>query len=391
MSSEEEEREVGSGEEESSEDEQPKKRQRIDQDYPGTQIRAKPNVIVDALRALKPEQKSAVIEMGFGSLFSLKIDDFNKKLTYWLVENFHALSSELVFEDGRRIHLDREDVGRLLGFPDGDIVIEKKKKSGKCALYEEWKTMFPNFHKVTTGDLAFRMMQCVDGGLWFRRHFVTLVDDVLIGNLLSGYINPLILNCLDDVSKIREFNWWDYTLNTLLSKRLKWGETNKYEFNGPASLLTVGVLARDVPRTLRHLLHGRWKRLRKEFVKSSYGGFGGDMWRLHTLVRFHCNLGWRDWSSTKGNRYIAKIKSRIACLASDVVEIISLIRDAPSEVTEVPEFSEIGVLAKNLICHKTGHEGTRGGDDVVGSESSVKLLEQPRKYCSARRRWKRYM
>ncbi|KAK6147751.1 hypothetical protein DH2020_018663 [Rehmannia glutinosa] len=177
--------------------------------------------------------------MGFGSLFSLKIDDYNKKVTYWLVENFNALSSELVFEDGRHIHLEREDVGRVLGFPDGDIVIEKKRKSGKCALYDEWKTMFPNFHKVTSGDLAVRMMQCVDGGDWFRRHFITLVDSVLIGNLQSGYINPLILNCLDDVSKIREFNWWDYTLNTLISKRVKWDETNKYEFNGPILLLTV--------------------------------------------------------------------------------------------------------------------------------------------------------
>ncbi|KAK6131732.1 hypothetical protein DH2020_034529 [Rehmannia glutinosa] len=397
MSSEEEGREVGSGEEESSEDEQPRKRQRIDQDYPGTQIRAKPKVIVDVLSALKPALKSAVIEMGFGSLFSLKIDDFNKKLTYWLVENFNALSSELVFEDGRRIHLEREDVGRVLGFPDGDIVIEKKKKSGKCALYDEWKTMFPNFHKVTAGDLAVRMMQCVDGGDWFRRHFVTLVDSVLIGNLQSGYINPLILNRLDDVSKIREFNWWDYTLNTLLSKRVKWDETNKYEFNGPVLLLTVfyldrvSVLGRDVPRTLPAF--APWtmekvkKRIRKEFL---HGGFGQGYVeapyvgvvplqpRLEGLVADQGKQSFLPGTSSAGGGgrlvfwqgYIAKIKSRISCLASDVVEIISLIRDAPSEVTEVPEFSEIGVVAKNLICYKTVHaEGTRGGDDVVGSES----------------------
>ncbi|KAK6126968.1 hypothetical protein DH2020_039287 [Rehmannia glutinosa] len=331
MSSEEEEREVGSGEEESSEDEQPKKRQKIDQDYPGTQIRAKPKVIVDALAALKPAQKSAVIEMGFGSLFSLKIDDFNKKLTYWLVENFNALSSELVFKDGRRIHLEREDVGRVLGFPDGDIVIEKKIKSGKCALYDEWKTMFPNFRKVTAGDLAVRMMQCVDGGDWFRRHFVTLVDSVFY---------------LDRVS----------------------------------------VLGRDVPRTLPAF--ASWtmekvkRRIRKEFL---HGGFGQGYVeapyvgvvplqpRLEGLVVDQGKQSFLPGSSSAGGGgqgYIAKIKSRIACFASDVVEIISLIRDAPPEVTEAPEFSEIGVLAKNLICYKTVHvEGTRGGDDVVGSES----------------------
>ncbi|KAK6146381.1 hypothetical protein DH2020_020250 [Rehmannia glutinosa] len=399
MASKEQKRHVDSSEGESGGDNQLSKRQRIDKLNPRAQRRSKPKVLVDTLASLKPSQKIAVVEMGFGSLLSLKIEDFNKKLTYWLVENFNALSSELVLDDGRRIHIETEDVGRVLGFPNGDVVIEQKKKSGQCALYDQWRTMFgKNNSKVTAGELAAKMIECVDGGDWFRRHFVTLVASVIIGNLQCGYINPLILNCLDDVSKIREFNWWDYTLNTLIYKRVKWDETNKIEFNGPVLFLTVFYLdrvsvlwrgvPRGVPRTLPTFASWTMEKVKKRIsIELDLGGFGqgymdgpyvdGASLQLQTegLV-----VSKEKQSSLPGPSNILGKLSQ-ACLASDVVEIISLIQDAPSDVVLEPKFSEIGVVAKNLICHKTVQvEDTRVGEDPVGSESqqteNIALLEK---------------
>nr|GMD70675.1 Peptidase C48, SUMO/Sentrin/Ubl1 [Ipomoea batatas] len=80
-----------------------------------------------ASSVLAVRQTAAIIEMGFASLFHLQIDNLPTRMGYWLVENYNPIprNSTLYLADGTRVSITKEDVQLVLGFPRGDLKIEK--------------------------------------------------------------------------------------------------------------------------------------------------------------------------------------------------------------------------------------------------------------------------
>ncbi|KAK6158326.1 hypothetical protein DH2020_005640 [Rehmannia glutinosa] len=202
--------------------------------YTTLSTRSNPRVLVNALGNLSPAQIDAIVDMGFGSLLSLSIVDFPTQLMYWLVANFNPASSELLLDSMRRIRIEPNDVQRVLGFPNGQQPIVKKTKSETCDLYTGWPAMFGREdYKVTPKQVADKMLSFVDGGDWFRRMFLILVEYLIIGNFSSAYVYPHLLKSLVDVRNVRNLAWCEHTLTTLVEKRAAWSPEDNTEFNGP--------------------------------------------------------------------------------------------------------------------------------------------------------------
>ncbi|KAK6138881.1 hypothetical protein DH2020_027373 [Rehmannia glutinosa] len=172
--------------------------------------------------------------MGFGSLLPFSIVDFPSQLMFWLVANFNPTSSELLLDSFRRIRIELIDVQRVLGFLNGQEAVVKKTKSESCDLYNGWPAMFEREdYRVTTKQVANKMRIFVDGGDWFSRLFLILVEYLIIGNFSTGYVYPHLLKSLEDIRNVRNLAWCEHTLATLVEKRAGWSPEKIPNLMGP--------------------------------------------------------------------------------------------------------------------------------------------------------------
>nr|GMC46610.1 ulp1 protease family, C-terminal catalytic domain-containing protein [Ipomoea batatas] len=137
--------------------------------------------------------------MDFASLFHLQIDNLPTRMGYWLDQNYNPRNSTLYLADGTGVSITEQDVQLVLGFPRGDIKIEKWSRAHSTDLLEEWKG---------------------------------LVDKSARGYLYSDVIKAM-LSCEDgDVDQIKNLNWCDYVLRSLMDSQLAWAKSSKALFTG---------------------------------------------------------------------------------------------------------------------------------------------------------------
>lgn len=212
--------------------------------YPKLSTRTSPYSLVKAFQEMNKSQKNAVINLGFGHIMKLLITDIPSRLAYWVVDNFDARSCQLILGTGDRITVDYLDVHRVFGFPMGGVTIDIPEKNPKCDLLVEWTGMFGS-GKPSIGqkDIVKKMLEDLEGGEWFKRHFVILLVSSLIENTSHGYVTPNIMAYLDDVSKIKDMDWCKYTLECLLKYKKQWDKEKHKTFLGPALFLIVSSSA----------------------------------------------------------------------------------------------------------------------------------------------------
>lgn len=134
-------------------------------------------ILEKALRNLNPAQHAAVGEMGFANLQHLHINDLPAKFAYWILSKFDPRSSELILDERRTLPIDATDVWLTLGIPNGPISLLSKRKRSETALLLEWKDRVGNDPtRIRTTDIREVMLREIDGGVWFRRHFLILMS-----------------------------------------------------------------------------------------------------------------------------------------------------------------------------------------------------------------------
>nr|GLL19660.1 uncharacterized protein LOC109167340 [Ipomoea trifida] len=60
------------------------------------------------------------------------------------------------------------------------------------------------------------MLECKDGGVWFKRYFMVLVCSMFIDNPQNGYVGAQMLYYFDNVFDIPHFNWCSFVMHTLM-------------------------------------------------------------------------------------------------------------------------------------------------------------------------------
>nr|GMC77925.1 hypothetical protein DM860_011184 [Ipomoea batatas] len=170
--------------------------------------------------------------MDFASLFHLQIDNLPTRMGYWLDQNYNPRNSTLYLADGTGVSITEQDVELVLGFPRGDIKIEKWSRAHSTDLLE-WKGLVDKSARgYLYSDVIKAMLSCEDGGLWFKRHFILLVCSLFIDTPQNGYVRPHIFHHLVDVDQIKNLNWCDYVLRSLMDSQLAWAKSSKALFTG---------------------------------------------------------------------------------------------------------------------------------------------------------------
>nr|GMC97790.1 uncharacterized protein LOC109171666 [Ipomoea batatas] len=129
------------------------------------------------------------------------------QLTQHLKKLNDAQSQSL--RDGKELHITEEDVALTLGFPRGNIIIEKITKGDEdTTLVEEWKQQLGRTDlSITPTKLCKAMVGCRDGGEWFKRHLAILIATMFVESNSSSYVNTNLIKNFEDVTKIGDLNW----------------------------------------------------------------------------------------------------------------------------------------------------------------------------------------
>ncbi|XP_057778563.1 uncharacterized protein LOC130997278 [Salvia miltiorrhiza] len=204
-------------------------------DYPSLYIRSTPCVLLKAVKEMNDVQKEAVKSLGFGSVLDLTIQEMPSKLDYWVLDCFHARRSEIVLPSGKTIEVTDEDAYRVLGFPRGDRSLELLDKCETTDLYDVWVSCFPDKNRKTIkiSDVKDAMIASVDGGRWFKLHFLVMVTHCLIESTTHGSVVPRVIKSLDDLTVVRDFNWCEYVVDSLVESKGKWEKDTQSMYTGP--------------------------------------------------------------------------------------------------------------------------------------------------------------
>ncbi|XP_042056147.1 uncharacterized protein LOC121800696 [Salvia splendens] len=207
-------------------------------------------VLVDAIEKMNSKQLAALEDMGFGQLVHLKIRYIPADMAFSLLENFnHDNCSRIKLVDDQPLHITEEDVYATLGLPRGELMIKSQKKH---VMNDVMKTIVEakNRKAITPADLQEQLDSDPEGGEWFKKIFLILLDNVLISPTANGNCLGRILDDIGNISNVRQYNWCSYVLDTLITTHDSWKRKNKSTpFTGPITFLLACYVDRVVYRT----------------------------------------------------------------------------------------------------------------------------------------------
>ncbi|KAL6520589.1 hypothetical protein OROMI_032149 [Orobanche minor] len=377
-----------------------------DESFPSLPIRCNLITFTKTLSKLNEKQVSAIDEMGFQAVRDLNINTIPSGLAYWVVDNFNHNSSELLLTRNRRILVTEDDVTRVYRFPKGKRFVQRFQKKDESHLFDEMMDYIPDTqrHKITIKKLHEAALSCIDGGAWFKRLFMVAIQATFMESTANGYVSPFILNCLSDVSGIKDWNWSEYVMRSLIENKTAYAEENASHFIGPLLFLMLFYVDRvryKVQKTLREFpVIANWtiKLLRSREKAEIKGGCFGDGLpqepiQIDIAPATHDNKV--DYTSIPKtsrvpapaveagagvNIEVLRTTKKITELA---VHMMKLIETAPEDVVNTPSFHRtIDKAMQSISCstvlstHTGSHatESTKELDDFCNHPDVVKLL-----------------
>ncbi|KAL6581324.1 hypothetical protein OROMI_007247 [Orobanche minor] len=377
-----------------------------DESFPSLTSRCNLITFTKTLSKLNEKQVSAVDEMGFQAVRDLNINTIPSRLAYWVVDNFNHNSSELLLTRNRRILVTEDDVTRVYGFPKGKRFIQRFQKKDESQLFDEMMDYIPGTqrHKITIKKLHEAALNCLDGGAWFKRLFMVAIQATFMESTANGYVSPFILNCLSDVNRIKDWNWSEYVMRSLIENKTAYAEENASHFVGPLLFLMLFYVDRvryKVQKTLREFpVIANWttKLLRSREKAEIKGGCFGDGLpqdpiQIEIAPATHDNKV--DYTSIPKTSRIqapaaetgAGVNIEVLLTAKKITELalhmMKLIETAPEDVVNTPSFHRtIDKAMQSISCsivlstHIGSHatESTQELDDFCNHPDVVKLL-----------------
>lgn len=219
---------------------QPSKSANSDDEVESLCLKRGPRQFVKMMELLNDEQMVAVEEMGFSHLVHYKVTSIPHKLAYEIIHAFDQDSCGVKYQRGI-LHLCHEDVHATFGLPKGQnrIMTNGHQKKGKfvdelaAAVNRTRKNLGPKI-------LIEKMLGDTAGGEFFRKNFIFLFDSILVNPTSDGYCRSQIMDCIDDIWNVREYNWCGYVLDMAVAAHKTWSTDKSKAFTGPISFLVVG-------------------------------------------------------------------------------------------------------------------------------------------------------
>uniref|UniRef100_A0A0D9V2P3 Ubiquitin-like protease family profile domain-containing protein n=1 Tax=Leersia perrieri TaxID=77586 RepID=A0A0D9V2P3_9ORYZ len=164
---------------------------------------------------LTPQQRKWVCDYGFEYLLS--VSDFTMKpaLAEWIMQRINTDLFE--YRRGNRVIVfDKVLTRAILGLWDGDLPVNP---SGSSEDAKELRAFYkPHFtsNRFGTGTCATLLLSLNDEEHFIRTFFFLFLLATLLCPNTGNYVNLEYLNCLDDVSKVNEYDWSSHIVRRLM-------------------------------------------------------------------------------------------------------------------------------------------------------------------------------
>ncbi|XP_019158292.1 PREDICTED: uncharacterized protein LOC109155019 [Ipomoea nil] len=187
-----------------------------------------PKTMFKFVQKLTPEQKQSVRDIGFGALLNLQLCTSDSQLVQYLLDNFELYQTHFKLENDK-LTVEEEDIKYTLGIPRGEkVVVEGPKydEQGRPkyrALLQSWRTRWNiKIGSPITTKMGDVIVKRGDYGDEFKRGFMVLTVSCMMRGFQTRRCNHKILNSLVNVDEIKEYNWCNYTYNSLIKSIKKY-------------------------------------------------------------------------------------------------------------------------------------------------------------------------
>ena len=200
--------------------------------------RTSPKVLYKLMKKLTLVQGKDLIDMGFGSLFYMAVEDLPGRIGLFVVENFVPEQMKIKLKN-YDIQISPDLIHEMLGVPLGGMDIKKlvKNKKKENSLSKTWYSKF-NKNTPTPSQIARFITENKVEGLIFKLSILVIFSNVMGLGGAGGQSRPQqILNYIIEETKIEEIDWCKYVFDCLKDSKKNW---NNY-YAGPIVVLIVSV------------------------------------------------------------------------------------------------------------------------------------------------------
>ena len=203
--------------------------------------RNSPKVLYNVLKNLTCGQRKELIDMGFGSLYGMNIEELSGKIGNFVVDNFDPSEMKLKCKN-YDILITAESFHKVLGVPIGGLAINDlvKNKEVEGSISKRWYSQFPT-RNPTPNRVADLIIENRVEGIMFKMSMLVLFSNIFGLAGLGGQCRPsLIVPYITEETKIDKIDWCKYVLDCLKISKEGWNKDciNSY-YPGPVTALIV--------------------------------------------------------------------------------------------------------------------------------------------------------
>ena len=248
-----------------------------------------PRKVVELYQSLTDAQRNDVSEIGFGGLGKLLVKHNPAYIVSFLFGNFQFRSHVQEFE-GKSYQVTADDVHDVFMLPrhighdvplvTPDEYVVRAKWTKKWA-EEGWTVPTPDKEDIKLSDVGRRISQLRDGGDDFKRLFVVYVCGHFLDPTPQGtYIDKRLLVALDDVSRIRSYDWCSLVMDKIGQSARSFAMTDYCSVNSCVWVLIFcyfhrfNYKGRDEPSSIPLCGHWTDERVKSRVNRERVDGFG---------------------------------------------------------------------------------------------------------------------
>lgn len=192
--------------------------------------RCQPSSLFRIKQRLTDKQRAAIVELGFGGLLFLNIEEFPRDMLRILCRSFLPQSRVLLIGE-HRVQLTAFDVYDVFGIPFGDLVVPISGYNDHRELKQFWRDSYGNGIDVTVPQIMDKMFENNDrlsGDDVFKKLFIMHVMCTLLTPSLSRKMDTKLVGVLEDINNIQKYDWCTYVLNHLGKTMIDYDDCKEY-------------------------------------------------------------------------------------------------------------------------------------------------------------------
>ena len=195
------------------------------------------------MKSLTEGQIKDLIDMGFGSLHKMAVEDLTGRIGHFVVENF-VPEKDMIKCKNYNIPISTDLIHEMVGVPVGGLDIRNldKIKKTKDSLSERW---YKNFSRrtPTASEVAQYIKESKVEGIMFKLSILVLFSNVMGLAGAGGKCRPKqILDYITEETQIEKVDWCKYVFDCMKDSKENWGKDNtEGHYTGPLLALIVSV------------------------------------------------------------------------------------------------------------------------------------------------------